>query len=186
MFAAGHFLWPARELVEIPGKVVLDSTATQALTVQLDSVRAQLVLARESVAKDRAALSRARAMYADLTRRIDSLEALPDPGPFEWPVATFDTTAHHVTELAVQVGDSVEYREIAQEIRLSGKYIFPPVSTFRDISLHMTPSTFYYSRQLPGKTVETREVFRWQWLPAGLGYVAGTIITTLLFLLVQR
>jgi hypothetical protein len=185
VFLAGHWLWPATTLVEIPGKVVLDSAATQALEVRLDGVRAQLILARANVARDRAALTSARALYADLAARLDSIEHA-DPGAVEWPAAAYDTTVQHMTPLVIQVGDSLERRTVLQEIRLSGQYVLPPIGEFRSLGVLITPSTIYYSRQLPGQKVEIREVLRWQWLPAAIGYTAGTIVTTLIALLLSR
>lgn len=188
VLVAGHYLWvPATTVVEIPGEIVLDSAATQALEIKLEAVRSELVLARANVAHDRAALSKARALYADLAARLDSIEHVPaDPGMVEWPAAAYDTTVRHVTPLVIQVGDSVERRDVLQEIRMSGEYVLPPVAQFRSLGVLITPSTIYYTRQLPGQRVEIREVVRWQWLPAGIGYVAGTIVTTLIFLLAQR
>ena len=187
-FVAGHFMWPATHLVEIPGKTVLDSAATQALTLKLDSVNAELHEAVVTSIAGRSALSHARALYASLGARVKMLEDSLHQGEsdvFTWPAADFDTTASHVTRLDIAVGDSVEHREVTQEIRLSGEYVLPPFNVFRGISLSVTPSTIYYSRQLPGKTVETVEVVKWPWLPVVAGYLGGTIITTLIALLIS-
>lgn len=185
-FVAGHFLWPATHLVEIPGKVVLDSAATEALTLRLDSVRSELTRAHVKAVRDQRALREARALYADLTQRLDSLENLPgEIVESDWPGAMYDTTVQHVTPLEITIGDSVERREVVQEIQLSGEHVLPPFNVFRNINLHVTPSTIYYSRQLPGKTVETVEVIRWPWLPVVAGYLGGTIITTLIALLIS-
>jgi hypothetical protein len=186
MFVAGHFLWPATHLVEIPGKVVLDSAATQALEIRLDSVRAELRSVYVRAMRDRAALSRARGLYADLTHRLDSLENLPgEIVETDWPGAMYDTTVQRVTPLEITIGDSVERREVTQEIRFAGEHVLPPFNVFRNVSVSVTPSAIYYSRQLPGKTVETVEVIRWPWLPVVAGYLGGTIITTLIVLLIS-
>ncbi len=185
-FVAGHFLWPATTLVEIPGKVILDSAATQALTLDLENVRSELTVARANVVRDRAALSRTRAMYADLAARLDSIENAQIAGPVEWPAAAYDTTMHKVVEFVAQVGDSVERRDVLQEIRLTGSYVLPPVGRFQNVAVHITPSMVYFSRQLPGQKLEVREVVRWPWLPVVAGYLGGTIVTALIAFLVSR